>query len=243
MPDFMASTNSIYHNYFTNRGVDSSTYQSYKIPTYLQQILPLNKEASILDIGCGFGQMLFALKKQGYTSLNGLELLPEAAAYCKEQLNLSVEQGRDIELYASRHHDRFDLIIMSHVLEHLTKESIIDVLKSISQMLRTDGVLVLMVPNGQSPNHSYWMWEDFTHHTLFTAGSLLYVLKSAGFSKIEFLDPNDLLDKPPLKRLFKQFFQYLYRLNQRFWNSVNSSGYHYASPVIYTWELKIKATK
>ena len=32
----------------------------------------------------------------------------------------------------------------------------------------------------------YWAYEDFTHYTLFIAGSLLYVLREAGFTNIEF---------------------------------------------------------
>ncbi len=239
----MVSAGNVYQDYFSNRGVDALSYKNYKLPAYLKQILPAHKGARILDIGCGFGQMLYALKQEGYTQLYGFELLSEAVLFCRDQLQLTVKQGGDIELYASSHKEEYDFIIMSHVLEHLPKDKTIDVLTAISKMLTDKGSLVLMVPNGQSPNHSYWMWEDFTHHTLFTAGSLLYVLKAAGFKNITILDPGDLLDKPIVKRVFKQFFQYIYRINKRFWNSVNSSGYHYASPVVYTWELKVKATK
>jgi 2-polyprenyl-3-methyl-5-hydroxy-6-metoxy-1,4-benzoquinol methylase len=238
----MSTENQLYDNYFSNRGVSTGTYTQYHLPNYLKQQLP-SHNAAILDIGCGFGQMLHALKQQGFSDLTGIELLPQAVEYCKSQLGLNVTQTGDIIQYAKQHTSSYDFILMSHVLEHLPKEQTIEVLRSIRQMLKQGGSLVLMVPNGQAPNNSYWMWEDFTHHTLFTAGSLLYVLKSAGFEQIEFLDPADLLDKPLLKRWFKKFFQKIYHLQKSFWNSVNSSGYHYASPVIYTWELKVKATK
>lgn len=236
------STPAMYENYFSNRGVSAETYDSYLLPKYLQQALPSSLNSHILDIGCGYGQTLFALKQKGYVQLKGIELIPDAANYCKNNLGLDVHCTDDIIAYAEKNLGGFDCIIMSHVLEHLPKTETIATLKAIKSMLKPGGFLLLMVPNGQSPTHSYWMWEDFTHYTLFTTGSIGHVLKVAGFKEINFLDPYDLHDKPMVTKLVKQFFQFIYRKNKAFWNSVNSSGYHYASPVIYTWELKIKAT-
>lgn len=237
-----SSEKSVYENYFTNRGVNPINYEHYVLPQYLVNELPASRAEKILDIGCGFGQTLNALKKEGYSQLKGIELLQVAVDYCKSTLQLDVIQTSDIIAYSQLNQSTFDCIIMSHVLEHLPKDTIIPTLTAIRKMLTSKGKLIVMVPNGQSPNHSYWMWEDFTHELLFTAGSLTYVLKSAGFQTITFLDPYDLLDKSIIKRFIKKGFQHLFKLKTNFWNSVNSSGYHYASPVIYTWELKVKAT-
>ncbi len=49
------------------------------------------------------------------------------------------------------------------------------------------------MPNAQSHTGCYWAYEDFTHNTLFTAGSLLYVLKMAGFAHIEIIDKDALV--------------------------------------------------
>lgn len=231
----------LYDGYFKNRGVETVHYSNYKLPSYLLHEIDFSKQPVILDIGCGFGQILNALKEKNLHNLEGIELLPEAADYCKTKLQLNVQCTGDIKGFADSNKNRYDIIIMSHVLEHLSKEDIIDTLIAIRSMLKTNGKFILMVPNGQAPINSYWMWEDFTHHLLFTSGSIVYVLKAAGFEKITFLDPDDLMDKPGHIRLFKKFFQFVYRKQKSFWNSVNSSGYHYASPVIYTWELRVKA--
>jgi 2-polyprenyl-3-methyl-5-hydroxy-6-metoxy-1,4-benzoquinol methylase len=231
----------IYKNYFKNRGVDSAHYNEYKLPSYLLNEIDFNAQPVVLDIGCGFGQMLNALKEKKLKYLEGIELLPEAVKYCKEKLQLNVECTGDITGFAADKTARYDLILMSHVLEHLPKESIIPSLAAIRNMLKPKGKLILMVPNGQAPINSYWMWEDFTHHLLFTSGSIAYVLKAAGFEKITFLDPHDLQDKPAHIRLVKKIFQFIYRKQKSFWNSINSSGYHSASPVIYAWELRVKA--
>ncbi|MBK7370676.1 MAG: hypothetical protein IPJ09_04415 [Saprospiraceae bacterium] len=86
---------------------------------------------------------------------------------------------------------------MSHVLEHIEKINIIDTLITIkSYLLAESGSFVVMVPNAQSVTGAYWMYEDFTHTTLFTSGSIYYVLKSQpknGFQKnILFLESKNL---------------------------------------------------
>jgi SAM-dependent methyltransferase len=232
---------SLYEGYFKNRGVETVHYSHYQLPSYLLNEIDFSSQPVILDIGCGYGQMLQALKEKNLKHLEGIELLQEAADYCKEKWQLNVQCTGDIMGYAGKNKNRYDLIIMSHVLEHIPKDYITDTLKAIRSMLKPNGKFILMVPNGQAPINSYWMWEDFTHHLLFTTGSISYALKAAGFRKITFLDPHDLQDKPIHIRIFKKLFQFIYRKQKSFWNSVNSSGYHYASPVIYTWELRVKA--
>lgn len=56
-----------------------------------------------------------------------------------------------------------------------------------------------MVPNAQSYTGAYWRYEDFTHNIMFTAGSSTYVLRSAGFENIEFLDPDGTMYMNPVK--------------------------------------------
>ncbi|MBL0306338.1 MAG: hypothetical protein IPQ25_09965 [Chitinophagaceae bacterium] len=89
---------------------------------------------------------------------------------------------------------------MSHVLEHIEKEKIIDTLIHIRKnLLKKGGVFLLMVPNAQSYTGAYWRYEDFTHNIMFTAGSCIYVLKAAGFENIEFIDPDGTIYEPGKK--------------------------------------------
>jgi hypothetical protein len=98
-----------------------------------------------------------------------------------------------------------------------------------------------MVPNAQSNTGAYWAYEDFTHHTLFTTGSIYYVLKSAGFDSIEFLDPQGTSNSGFAIKIIKRLFLKVYKLKKLFWNKVTSSSYHEPSPEIFTYELKVLA--
>lgn len=228
-------------NYFKFRSIAEDYYSKYDIPNYLMKILPSDKDANILDIGCGFGQTLKALRDKGYTNLKGIDINDESITRCKK-INLDVTKVEDITSYSNINKKKFDFIIMSHVLEHIEKDKMIDNLKAIRSMLSDKGKYCVMVPNAQSNTDSYWRFEDFTHHYLFTSGSLLYVLKAAGFTEIEFIDPDGLdgvnsFKKPIVKILLK-----IYKFRKNFWNKITASSYHRPSPQIFTFELKALAS-
>lgn len=228
--------------YFKNRGIDPTYYLSFQLPAYLREELPSDPSTPILDIGCGFGQMLLRIREAGYTDIQGIDIGNESVQFCQSQ-GLRVQQIETIEAFANENAGRFGLILMSHVLEHIPKEEVIDNLISIRRMLAPGGSFIVMVPNAQSATGAYWMYEDYTHHQLFTSGSLLYVLRSAGFETFEFLDPKCLKGLSPFQQWKRRIFLRLYELKVNFWNRATASGFHKPSPRIFSFELKAKASR
>lgn len=223
-----------HENYFSRRRIAPPLPAVAPIPGYLQQHLP-RKNIRILDIGCGLGDQLRGFAQEGYTQLQGVDISADAVDYCLKT-GLRVEQINCIQDYVG---GPFDLIVISHVLEHLPKVQIIPVLSHVrTQLLAPDGRLFVRVPNAQSNTGCYWAYEDFTHHTLFTAGSLLYVLETAGFPSLELLDPDGLHGLRGWRRLKRRFLLGFYKRNIRFWNKVTSSYFHAPSPEIFTYEIK-----
>lgn len=227
-------------DYFEARQVDTETYINYKLPSYFKQ---LPKDAKILDFGCGLGQSLRAMKNLGFTNLygadiNALAMESLARTGIKSKLIVNYQEVYDED------YSKFDVIILSHVLEHFPKEDIIPFLQFINQrLLASNGTLFVLVPNAQSNTGCYWAYEDFTHHTLFTAGSLLYVLKYAGFKTIEFFDIDCFEGVSPLKKPLRKILLLLYRFKTKLWNFATASSFHTASQVIYSYEIKAKVTK
>ncbi len=230
-------------DYFANRNVDAALYSQYKMPGYLTPYFQeKDKELNILDIGCGLGQLLINLKNRGFSNLCGVDINKESIEICKKN-NLAVEEITDIREYAKKSTVKFDRVVMSHVLEHIDKEIIIDTLIYVKKyLLKEGGIFLLMVPNAQSPTGAYWRYEDFTHTILFTAGSCLYVLKSAGFTNIEFIDPDGTKHLNPLKRFLIKILLSYHRLKENFWSKILQTSFHKTSPRIYTFELKVAAS-
>jgi 2-polyprenyl-3-methyl-5-hydroxy-6-metoxy-1,4-benzoquinol methylase len=234
--------NELYEDYFKYRDINTESYSEYELPVYIRNILPENKNAPILDIGCGFGQMLLSLRKLGYTNLHGIDLSAEAIDFCQKN-KLNVVMVNDISDHVIAEKDKYELIIMSHVLEHIPKDKVIATVQFIkSALLKEGGAYLLMVPNAQSNTGVYWMYEDFTHHTLFTAGSAQYVLKAGGFTQIQFLDKDGVESAGTwYGKLIRRFFLRIYEFRLDFWNKITLSTFHRPSPRIYTFELKVLA--
>ncbi|MFA4828254.1 MAG: class I SAM-dependent methyltransferase [Thermodesulfovibrionales bacterium] len=240
----MKDSDDVYAQYFKNRNVTADLYRDFRIPSHVKAVLPIVRSAKILDIGCGFGQILSALLKMNYVNVTGIDISDEAVSSClKDNLNV-VKIDNIINFCFTRKdsNDKFDFIIMSHVLEHLKKEDVIETLRLIkTHLMNPEASLLVMVPNAQSNTGCYWAYEDFTHQTLFTAGSLYFVLKSAAFESIDFIDPDGLEGSRPVIRQIKQSLLFLYKANVRFWNAVTNSSFHRPSPQIFTYELKVLA--
>lgn len=228
--------------YFKYRNVTPDDYIQYKLPRYLIESLSKDLSTKILDIGCGFGQILKGIKDLGYADLYGIDISKEAVDYCKS-IGLNVDRISDLIGFTKSCKDKFDFIIMNHVLEHIDKSKIIETLKAIKEgLLNKGGSFLVTVPNAQSDTGCYWAYEDFTHTTIFTAGSLYYVLKSAGFERIEFLDLHNTEGLSFLKKAIKKALLKVYILNKQFWNKVTSSCYHKLSPQIFGYEIKALAS-
>ncbi len=228
----------MYDNYFKNHSVSYEIYENFKIPDYVKRELPADKNAAILDIGCGLGQFLEALKKEDYGDLTGIDISDEAVEAGAARKN-NVIKITGIKSFCMQATRRYDFIIMSHVIEHIEKDEIIETIKLIRENLMKPGaVLYAAVPNAQSNTGCYWAYEDFTHTTLFTAESLIFVMKLAGFGDIKFLDRLGLANTRPAFKIFKKALIKLYELNNNFWNRILASSYHEQSPRIYTFDLK-----
>lgn len=138
--------------------------------------LKLQKQARILDVGCGNGELLFDLGELGFTSLTGVD--PFVAADIR-YANGAVVLKRDL----SELEGTFDLIMMHHAFEHMDKP--LDVLIAARKRLRKDGVLLIRIPVANAAAwHTYgtnWVQLDAPRHLyLHTKRSMGILAEQAG---------------------------------------------------------------
>lgn len=225
-----------YGSYFEYRRVNPTDYAGFKLPAYLKSVLGGDYSIRILDFGGGFGQMSSALRTAGYKNVELLDISPPALQHCRS-IGITCFDGAKPGFYET-HQEIYDFVILSHVVEHFPKDETIAILAKIRDTLKPGGGIIVMVPNAQSHTGAYWAYEDFTHYTMFTSGSLYYVLRAAGFKDVEFLDPDCLDGSFGYKRFFRRILLKLYRANYIFWNKVTGSSTHIASPLIFSYEVK-----
>jgi 2-polyprenyl-3-methyl-5-hydroxy-6-metoxy-1,4-benzoquinol methylase len=166
--------------------------------------MPTSKRANILDIGCGKGFFLYYLKQQGYSNFYGIDADLFSIDHTQNHVTEKCEYVY-AEEFLSDKIDVYDLIIMNEVLEHIPKEEIVPLLKTIWNSLHSDGNLICYVPNMENPFSSYTRYHDFTHTIGFTQNSLRMVLSAAGFSETNIIIPEG--QKKGIKRIIKLFLR------------------------------------
>ncbi len=173
-----------YNNYLKNFGKRASAGDwSKPYSWYLRGWLPLDREANILELGCGEGHLLAAFKRWGYRQVRGIDLRSEAVAFCRAcGLEAETVDARD---YLKGRTGEFQTILSIDVLEHLTREEGLDLLEGVYLALRPGGTVILQVPNLASPFGGAVYFGDLTHRTGFTETSIRQVLGLAGFSQVE----------------------------------------------------------
>src|SRR5919204_820913 len=99
----------------------------------------------LLDVGCGHGLLLDEARRIGYR-VEGLELSREAADHAREQLGLFVREATLDDM--SLDEERFDVIVLADVLEHL--DDPVGALGRCSELLASGGALVVVTPDPSS---------------------------------------------------------------------------------------------
>ena len=145
--------------------------------------LPADRSAEILDIGCGAGHLLEALRSAGYRNLRGLDVSPEAVAIARTR-HADVHHA-NLRDYLQETHETFDLICAFDVIEHFRKDEILHVLTLIWKCLNPSGILVLQTPNAMSPWAAHYRYRDLTHELIFSPECLVSTLTLCGFRSIE----------------------------------------------------------
>ncbi|MBU0674526.1 MAG: class I SAM-dependent methyltransferase [Proteobacteria bacterium] len=99
-------------------------------------------KGKFLDIGCGNGSLLHYAHKDGW-EVKGLELSEKLAEQVNSVLNIKVDVKNFQEI--ENFQEKFDLISLRHVLEHLPDS--ISAMNNISKLLNDDGYALLEFPN------------------------------------------------------------------------------------------------
>lgn len=156
----------------------------------------LPRDAEILDVGCGAGFLVNALKTRGFERVQGVDACATLVEVARSRgLSCTVVPEDYVERESSGHADRYRAIFLLDVLEHIPVARQIGFLAGLRQLIRRDGVLILSVPNATSTLAPRWRYNDWTHTSAFTEHSLSFVLTAASFDRVKYL-PHEFMHRP-----------------------------------------------
>lgn len=109
---------------------------------FIKQTIDLENK-DICEIGA-FDGLLLSLFKKNNNNVFGYELNDDARVYAKKKYDIDLKEN----FLESK--SRYDIIILSHVIEHFREPK--DILIKIKSMLKENGFIYIEVPNSPMPN-------------------------------------------------------------------------------------------
>lgn len=143
--DYIDCCYSSYYQYAENLTVeDLNSVRESSLQTFKEEIEHISKydkhKKSVLDIGSATGTFLLAAENY-YPERIGLDVSEQMAAFVEKNIGVKVY----IKQFDEFEHEKFSLIHMSHVIEHIPNPNAW-VVKA-SELLVDEGILVINVPN------------------------------------------------------------------------------------------------
>jgi 2-polyprenyl-3-methyl-5-hydroxy-6-metoxy-1,4-benzoquinol methylase len=209
-----------------------ATFKFKQFEFNYKKFFPQDKNAQLLDIGIGRGEMLTSMKNWGFNNSKGVDISKSTVRFC-ESIGLNCEVTDDTTKWLEAHLESFDLITLLDVLEHFKKEDTIQFLNALKNAMKKDAVLIIQTPNLQALDGLLHRYNDFTHEFGYTENSLRQVLETVGFSTVQFFgfEENVFGGFRGLKRdLFRSFIWKMVRFNRRMTGNLNPKILH---PVFY----------
>ena len=145
---------------------------------------PAERDARILDIGCGNGALLRFAQEAGYHRLAGVDRSPEQVQAAHQHGLTFVRQGELIASLRAMPAASQDVLLAFDVLEHLHKQEVCDLLAEAFRVLAPNGRIIIHVPNGESPFFGRIRYGDFTHELAFTPDALTQLLRAFDFDGV-----------------------------------------------------------
>lgn len=157
----------IYGHYVHSRGeslapatVAGFAPRSSSLRRLIKRHFPADRTASILDLGCGHGTLIYFLRQAGYLNVVGVDVSPEQAAEAARLGIKGIREGDLLEALQNLPDHSQDVVIVFDVIEHFTKDELLPFVGAIR-------------------------YGDMTHELAFTRVSLAQLLLSSGLFRVE----------------------------------------------------------
>lgn len=149
------------------------------------------KRSKILDYGCGTGFIIKHLIGRDY-EVYGTDSSEESVQFTNNQYRgVSNFKGAYMLQDIQTLNQKFDIILVIEVIEHLDDHFLFSLLDNIKKLLNPGGKIIFTTPNAEdlerslvycpNCNHTFHRWQ---HVRQWTVDSLSYILEKKGFQNI-----------------------------------------------------------
>jgi 2-polyprenyl-3-methyl-5-hydroxy-6-metoxy-1,4-benzoquinol methylase len=154
----------------------------------------------VLDIGFGRGEFLRLLADLGVEA-RGIEVDPEMIEWARLH-GLDAEVGRAVEYLQMLEDASLGGLVMIQVIEHLSPQHVIDVVRLAAEKVRPGGKVVMETVNPTSLyTYAHAFWVDPDHVRPVHPHYLRFLFAEAGFASVERVDRSPVPEDESLELL------------------------------------------
>ena len=154
---------------------------------YLPHLSSVKKEiagASAVDIGCGRGEWLEVLKREGIPAC-GVDMNERMVAQC-QSLGLEATRGDGIAYLQGLPPESLAIVTGFHIVEHLPFPQLFELVRQSFRVLRLGGLAIFETPNPECLRVStYSFYNDPTHRNPIPSELLAFLAQHIGFSDVQ----------------------------------------------------------
>jgi 2-polyprenyl-3-methyl-5-hydroxy-6-metoxy-1,4-benzoquinol methylase len=198
--------------------------------------LPSDGSVPIYEAACGPGILMTWLKGKGFREIRGSDIA-EKEVLLARQTGFEVAHGNSID-DLEKFTGGFQFIFAFDFIEHLPREEALRFLRAAHRALKPGGLLVLRMPNGDSPFVGRNFFNDITHQWAYTTTAFRAVATICGYGKVWYRD--DTLISISRWRLVKLPFMWVAQLLVKgIFRMATHENFQYLGSSIYCFAKKI----
>jgi 2-polyprenyl-3-methyl-5-hydroxy-6-metoxy-1,4-benzoquinol methylase len=146
---------------------------------------PADRNARILDLGCGSGTLLYFLGQAGYKNISGIDSSREQIEQASQLGFANVRQADVFTFLKTAANDSYEAVAALDIIEHLTKPELLHLADEVYRTLAPGGLWLIHAPNAEGFLGSRVRYADLTHEQAFTPASVEQLVRAAGFRTSE----------------------------------------------------------
>ncbi len=155
------------------------------LKSLIAEHFPPDRDARVLEIGCGYGALLYFARQAGYRHLRGIDRSPSQVEMARAiKLDDLIELGDAMQLLAAEPDSSLDVLVSLDLIEHLTRPELLDFMAQMARILKPGGRWIINTVNGASPFFGRTFYGDPTHEQAFASASITRLLTLAGFTRV-----------------------------------------------------------
>jgi SAM-dependent methyltransferase len=186
----------VYAQYLASGGLQSS-YSPQALSDavgdelYGKHLDDVDQAGTVIELGAGAGHFLAYLRRKGFSTVRGVDLVPPLVNMAREQ-GLDVVHGDVLGFLAGLADASCSAVVAIDLVEHLSREELLKTIRACLRVLKPGGTLLLQTVNGQGLFPGQVMFGDLTHITILNPASMSQLLAMSGFTDVRFYETGPL---------------------------------------------------